>query len=98
MGIRIRQNTKLGNGRYLQESYSVSQYIIIRIIAYSIRFLVFLMLNLPFYMIKTVFFLLRQILTHTLKNKKSSEYFLRIINNKKLAINQLHHFRFTSDF
>jgi len=86
MSVRIRRFTKIGNGKYISESYKPSEYFFITITKWGLKFF---FLELPFYIIKLTFFLIRIPINIFLKDKENSQTFLNTLNNPNLAVNQL---------
>lgn len=93
MSVRIRRTTKIGNGKYISESYKPSEYLFILVLKSILKFFLFIFFSLPFYILKLQFFMIRTILKIILKKKENAQKFLHTINSRNLKINQLNNFK-----
>lgn len=60
MSVRIKKVTKIGNGKYISESYKPSEYFFIILLRFIFRFFIFSIILTPFYLLKLFFLLSEQ--------------------------------------
>lgn len=87
---RIVKRKKLSDGSTLVESYKPEEYLVLLIIRMVFKYLIFIYLRLPYFILKLLFLIVRFILSLFL-NKDNK--FLQFINKENFTINQLSNFK-----
>ncbi len=86
--FRIHRNTKMKNGYYYRESYSLFEYLVINLFNFFVIFPWKILLSSSFYLLKLIFLSLRFLLSRIRFTKEFSQK----IGNKNYLINNLNKF------